>query len=98
LGLAVKVLEVSECFTSASGQIFSNVAFDNRATIIADPTALGLGQPAGTITLNGTGWSNDGSIAAEHGGTIVLQGTRTNLCQGTLTGPRRRDAGRAVDS
>src|SRR5262249_23484570 len=57
---------------------FSGVAFDNRGTITADPTALGLGQAAGTITLTGVGWTNHGKIGADNGGTLSLAGAWSN--------------------
>jgi hypothetical protein len=51
----------------------------NQGTISADTAA-------GTITLNGTGWSNSGTFQARNGGTLKAQGTNTNFAAGTLTG------------
>src|SRR5439155_1650490 len=51
--------------TGANGSINSQgVAFDNQGTIIADPTAQGLGLASGTITVTGTGWTNHGPVGA----------------------------------
>ena len=44
--------------------ISSPVAFDNQATIVADPTAQGLGQTSGTTALSGVNWTNEGTIGA----------------------------------
>ena len=63
--------------TGASGLINTgSVAFDNLATITADPTAMGLGLTSGTITLAGTKWTNHGTIGAQNGGTLSLDGFR----------------------
>ncbi len=51
----------------------SNEAFDNKGTITADPTILGTA--AGTITLSGTNWTNDGLIQAQNGDSLTLTGT-----------------------
>jgi hypothetical protein len=52
--------------------------FVNQGTISADTAA-------GTITLNGTNWSNQGTIEARNGGTLNAQSTNTNFAAGTLT-------------
>src|SRR5262249_3772925 len=59
-------------------------AFDNQATIIADPTIL-VTSP-GTFSLSGTHWVNHGTIQADHGATIPAGGTLANFSGGTLTG------------
>jgi hypothetical protein len=69
------ILGANLTVTGASGQITSNVAFDNQGTITADPTAMGLGQTSGTFTLSGTNWTNDGTIQAQNGGSLSLDGT-----------------------
>ncbi len=57
-----------------AGQInMSNAPFDNKGTITADPTVLSTA--AGTITLNGTNWTNDGTIKAKNGDNFTLSGT-----------------------
>ena len=64
--------------TGAIATISSAVAFDNQATIVADPTAQGLGQTSGTITLSGVNWTNEGTIGAANGGTAALSGSWHN--------------------
>ena len=64
--------------TGAIASISSPVAFDNQATIVADPTAQGLGQTSGTITLSGVNWTNEGAIGAANGGTAALSGSWHN--------------------
>ena len=60
--------------TGTAGQVYGGGnAFDNRGLIRADPTVLGTA--AGTITLNGTGWTNHGTIQAKAGDTVTLAGT-----------------------
>jgi hypothetical protein len=57
-----------------AGQIYmSNEAFDNKGTITADPKVLGTA--AGTISLSGTNWTNDGTIQAQNGDNLALTGT-----------------------
>ena len=61
-----------------TGQIsMSAQAFDNKGTITADPTILGTA--AGTITLTGTNWTNDGTIQVQNGDTIVADGHHHQL-------------------
>jgi hypothetical protein len=73
--------------TGAAGQINTSLAaFDIEGTVAADPAAMGLGQTSGTITLNGTNWTNNGTILAQNGGIIQAQGTVSNFSSGTLTG------------
>ena len=48
-------------------------AFDNKGTITADPTILGTA--AGTINVHGTNWTNDGTIQAQNGDSLILGGT-----------------------
>ncbi len=58
----------------SAGQISSsNEPFDNKGTITADPNVLSTA--AGTITLGGTNWTNDGTIQAQNGGNLTLTGT-----------------------
>ena len=60
-----------------AGQInMSSQAFDNKGTITADPTILGTA--AGTITLSGTNWTNDGTIQAQNGDNLTLNGTASS--------------------
>ena len=57
-----------------AGQINSgNEPFDNKGTITADPNVLSTA--AGTITLGGTNWTNDGTIQAQNGDNLTLTGT-----------------------
>jgi hypothetical protein len=51
----------------------------NQGTIAAD-------VPGGTITLDGTNWSNVGTLQAQGGGTLLAQGSPTNFLAGTLAG------------
>jgi hypothetical protein len=73
--------------TGASGTIdMGTAAFDNLGTILEDPNAT-VGTPVSkTMTLNGTGWVNHGTVGARNGGTLQAQGTTTNFAAGTLTG------------
>src|SRR5262249_27435778 len=50
-------------------------SFDNRGTILADPSVLGTA--AGTLTLHGTNWTNHGTIQAQHGASLTLDGAST---------------------
>ena len=60
-----------------TGQISTSAqAFDNKGTITADPTILGTA--AGTITLSGTNWTNDGTIQAKNGDNLTLNGTASS--------------------
>jgi hypothetical protein len=61
---------------TAGGINTGTQAFDNKGTITADPTVLGTA--AGTITLNGTNWTNDGTIQALQGDSLTLNGTASS--------------------
>ena len=69
---------------TAGGINSGSQAFDNKGTITADPKVLGTA--AGTLTLNGTKWTNAGTIQVQHGDTIVAKGTISNFSANTLTG------------
>ncbi len=56
----------------------SSVSFINEGKIDADA--------AGTITLDGNGWSNAGTVEASNGGTVTATTAPTNFSAGTLTG------------
>src|SRR5205807_3066856 len=83
LGGAKVTLGANLTVTGASGKVnTTSVPFDIQGTVVADPTAMGLGQVSGTIILNtdgATGWTNHGTIVAQNGGTIRAQGTVGNF-------------------
>ena len=56
----------------------SNVSVINQGTINANT--------AGTITIDGTGWSNTGTVEASGGGAVTSTKAPTNFSGGTLTG------------
>jgi len=58
--------------SGTAGFIAASNAFDNQATITADPTILGTA--AGTFTLSGANWVNHGTIQAGHGDSLTLSG------------------------
>jgi hypothetical protein len=58
--------------------------FDNQGTIAVDP--LFLHTAAGTISLDGTNWTNHGTIEADNGGTLKVGVGLANLAGATLTG------------
>jgi hypothetical protein len=58
--------------------------FDIQGTVIANPTILHTA--AGTISLDGTNWTNHGYIQARNGSTIKVGTGLANLAGGTLTG------------
>jgi hypothetical protein len=65
-----------------NGQIsFANPlqGFVNQGTISAD-------TQGGTITITATHWSNQGTIQAQNGGTLLARDNLTNFSTGTLTG------------
>ncbi len=57
----------------------ANAAFINQGTISADVAG-------GAIKLDGTNWTNSGTVEANNGGTILTAGANTNFAAGTLTG------------
>src|SRR5262249_25950858 len=72
--------------TGAAGRIDTGtVPFDNQGAIIADPTATGPNPFQTLVILNGTNWTNHGTIQAQNGGLVKAQGTVANFSGGTLT-------------
>ena len=57
----------------------ANISFINQGTISADGSG-------GTITLNGTGWTNTGTVQAAAGGNLSLSGTWSNSNQMSISG------------
>jgi hypothetical protein len=64
-----------------SGGLISsgNYAIDNQGTIMADVPGLPL-------ALDGSGWTNSGTVAARNGGVLYATAGFTNFADGTLTG------------
>ncbi len=70
--------------TGAAGTINGgSVAFDNQATIIADAVASGPNPFQTTMILTGAGWTNEGTIGVQNGGTLNLAGSWSN--SGTIS-------------
>jgi hypothetical protein len=70
----------------ASGQInMGSNSMDFQSTLTVDPT-LFPGQTTGRVSINGTSWTNDGTVTAQNGGEIDIITAPTNFAGGTLTG------------
>ncbi len=84
-GFPVVTFGANLTITGAGGTINTGgFGFDNLGTITADPTAMGLGLASGTITLDGTRWTNHGIIGAQNGGTLLLNGSLWSNSGGTI--------------
>jgi hypothetical protein len=69
-----------------SGQInMGSNSMDFQSTLTVDPT-LFPGQTTGRVSINGTSWTNDGTVTAQNGGEIDVYAPTTNFSGGTLTG------------
>jgi hypothetical protein len=66
--------------TGAGGRIDTGgVPFDNQGKIIADPSASAANPFTINLLLNGTNWTNHGTLGAQNGGLLTLAGSWSNL-------------------